>query len=120
MKSMTLFMTGGIVLNSVGPRGLDRQVLAIAPFLPGPGVVPHPRIPEQAKREIPMRGAITALAIGDDFLVGRDAGLLIHRRELLGGLERPVFTEVVGPLDMHRAGNAAAALRADHRPIPFA
>ena len=67
-----------------------------------------------------MRGAVAALAVGDDFLVGRDAGGFVHRAQLVGGFERAVGAEVAAPLDVHGAGNRAAAFGAHHRAVVFA
>src|SRR6185437_6299064 len=90
------------------PRGsgpLDRQLLPVAPFLPRPRVVAHARITEQAQREVTVRGAVAALAVGDDFLVRRDARGLIDRAQVRGGLERAVGRQVALPLHVRRAGN---------------
>src|SRR5689334_20108631 len=125
MKSMTAFMSGSILLR--GPRSearsprllLHRQTLPIAPLLPRPGVVADARITEQAQSEIGVRGAIATLAVGHDFLVGRHAGLLVHRAQLGGRFERAVRSKVARPLHVHRAWNAAAALGTDRGALPL-
>ena len=67
-----------------------------------------------------MGGAVAALAVGDDFLVGRDAGGFVHGAQLVGRLERAVGAEVAGPLDVHGAGDRAAALGAHGRAVVLA
>ena len=73
------------------------------------------RIAEQAQRQIRVRGAVAALAVRHDLAVRRHAGLLVHRAQLGGRLERAVGPEVARPFEVHRAGNRAAARRAHGR-----
>ncbi len=67
-----------------------------------------------------MGRAVAALAVGHDFLVGRDAGGFIHRAQLVGRFVRAVGAEVAAPLDVHGAGDRAAALRPHGRAVVFA
>src|SRR5690554_1816657 len=87
----------------------NREIDAIAPFLPRPDVVADARIAEKPQGEIGVRGTIAALAVGHDLSIGRDPCGLVHRPELLDWLERAVRTEIPGPFDVNRAGNRAAA-----------
>src|SRR5581483_3041269 len=69
------------------------------------------RVPE-GNRHVAVRRAVAALAVGDDFFVRRDAGLLVHGFQLGVGFKSAVGGDVVRPLDVHRARNRAAARRA--------
>ena len=66
-----------------------------------------------------MGGAVAALAIGDDLLVGRDPGLFVHRAQFVRGLEGAVWPQVTGPFNVNRAGNAPAAFGAHGRAVVF-
>ena len=75
-------------------RSMGSSVL-IPPFLPRAEVVAHARVAEQAQREIGVRGAVAALAVRHDFPIGRHAGLLEHRLQVRGRLERAVGAEAL-------------------------
>ena len=87
----------------------DRQVLSIAPFLPRADVVAHAGIAEQPERQIRMRGAIAALAIGDHLAVGRDAGIFVHLFQFGGRLVVAIGGEVARPLDVNGARDRATS-----------
>src|SRR3954453_20774734 len=95
------------------PRLLHRQLLPIPPLLPRAGVVADVGVAEEAQRDVGVGGAVAALAVGDDFLVGRDAGRLVPRTELVGRFELAVGGEVARPLDVNRTRDGAAAPGAD-------
>src|SRR5688500_18144080 len=109
MKSITLF----IDLRS---PFFNRQFFPVAPLFPRSQVVANARKAEEPQREIAVRGAIASLAVRNHFLVGRDAGGFVHRAQLCVWLERAVLGEIAGPLDVYRARNRAATLRARHLP----
>src|SRR5688572_24243480 len=93
---------------------LERQVLAVAPFLPGSGVVADAFEARDLQRQIGMRGAVPALAVGDDVAIGRNASPRVHLPELVGGLVATVGRQVLFPFEMHGARDGSAALRS-HR-----
>src|SRR3982750_4713875 len=111
MKSITLFITGAKCWTRVGARllgvlqvlvlwaarDLGRQVFAVAPFLPRAGVIADSWIAEQTQRDIAVRGAVAALAVGQDFLVGCDAGGFVHRTQVGRRPEVSVRGEIARP-----------------------
>src|SRR6187431_1452692 len=62
-----------------------------------------------------MRGAVPALAVGDDFAIGRHACASVHDPQLVRALERAVRREVVRPLEMNRSRHRAASRGPDSR-----
>src|SRR5690606_37011681 len=108
MKSMTLFMSDSVPLGD-----LHRQLLPVPPLFPRSHIHADARVAEQPQGDIRMRGAVAALTIRDHFPIRCHTGVLIHRAEVVEALEAAVGRQITGPLDMHRAGNGAAAFRAD-------
>src|SRR5919204_3486477 len=117
-SALTGWLSFGGLLNAT--RDLDRQVFSIAPLLPRAGVVAHAWVAEETKRDIRVRRAIAALAVGHDLLVGRDPGPFVHRAKLGRGLEVSLRGEIARPFDVHGAGDCAAALRAHRGAVMFA
>src|SRR6187455_299302 len=101
-------------LPSPSDRALDGQIVAIAPFFPRTGVVPHVFETRQFQRDICVRGAVAALAVGDDFPIGCDAKSFVHRTKLSDRFVTAVFVEVLFPFKVNGAGDGTTALCA-HR-----
>src|SRR3954471_10872360 len=120
MKSITEFI--GLSLSAIRVYSgsirlwhFDRQVLAVAPFLPRADVNADARKPKKAERHVRVRRTVPTLAIGNDLTVGGDARVGVHLGQRGGGLEVSGLREVARPFDVDGSGHGAAALRPDSR-----
>src|SRR5207245_11618785 len=91
----------------------DRQIEPVPPLVPRADVVPHARVAGEREGDVALRGAIAALAVGDDLALGRDARLRVHRAQLADGTVAAVAGEIARPLDVDGPGNRTAARGAD-------
>src|SRR5688572_8426144 len=94
---------------------IDRQVVAVSPLLPRPGVVANAGEPEKAESEVRVRRPVTSLAVRHDFLVWHHADRGVHPAQIVRRFVGPFTREVLRPLEMDGAGNRTRSLRA-HEP----
>src|ERR1700733_9608039 len=91
---------------------LDWQVVVIAPLSPRAEIVPHVRIAGDLQREVRMRRAVAALAVGD-YLGGRIEPERFELCAQLGGRFHDSVRIYRGrPILMIGTGNRAAMFRA--------
>src|SRR5579864_556745 len=91
---------------------LDGCAHQVAPLGPRAVVVADILVAEQILQHKPgVRTALADAAIGDDFLIARDALACVKLPERVGGLERAVLGHGLRPRNICRAGNVSAALR---------
>src|SRR5262249_53764836 len=93
-------------------RMLDRNIFAVTPFRPRAPVVAYPGIARLFQRDICVRRAIAALAIGNDPRLGPQTQRRELGAKLAGRLQISLRVVTRGPIAMHRAGNRAAPPRA--------
>src|SRR5271168_3374250 len=89
---------------------VDRQIVMVAPFAPRAEIVPHPWIACEPQRDISVGGAVTALAIGHDFVFWPQPERLKFCPQLGWGLEAAVSADVMDPVAMNSTGNRAAVM----------
>src|SRR2546428_5606752 len=89
----------------------DRHADHAPPFRPRAVVVADSLEAEQlVEREPRVAAPLADAAVGDDILVWRDALRLVQRTQLVGALERSVFSHGLSPRHRHGTGNVAGPL----------
>src|SRR5579875_598421 len=106
-------------LFSRTPRRFDRQLFAVAPFAPRAEIIADAIEARQTQGVVGVSGAIAALTIGNDFLIGGKSKRFEHRPQFLRRLEFPGFIQVQQPVAINRAGNRAAAFGAHVLAVVF-
>src|SRR5881397_2176552 len=81
----------------------ERPVLGPAPVVVLDASIPQ-ELPEHEPR---VGGPLPDPAVGDDLMVGADAGSVVQLLELVGRLERPVVVSGLGPRDVGRTRDVA-------------
>src|SRR5262245_20537062 len=88
----------------------DRELVAVAPLLPGPVVIPELVVAKEVEREEVDRCAHTDETVRDNLLRWQDASRLVDLLQLVRALERPLFgVEQIFPIHRNRRGDEAAA-----------
>ncbi len=92
---------------------LYRGIGVVAPFRPGAGVAFDPRVAQRLGHQVGEAGAMVGLAVGDHFLVRRDAEVLQDFGDIRADAQGASRVHAGGPFEIDRAGHMPG-LRGEH------
>ena len=89
-RTATVSMRSPPRAGSRASRGLDREILPIAPLRPGARIAAHPRVAQALQHQVAVRGAVVGLAVRDHLLVRGDPARFQHLAQLRLGPQPPL------------------------------